>query len=223
MVAVITADLQDSSTYEEKILAKVLTVLKTEFEIIEKRYGPKKLRFKIYRGDSFQGIVHQPEHALHIALQIKTAVNLVHLKETEKNKAYSKVADFKMGIGIGSFDFRRDSIEESNGQAFRFSGHTLDEIKNEARKTKLQTPNEDINSEFNASLYLLDMLIEKWSTASAEAVYYLLKGMKEQEISEVLNISQPAVNQRKKAAGWEAISALLNRYHEVAVKNFIDG
>lgn len=223
MIAVITADLEDSSLYEDSILKKVLNVLKKEFGLIKKNYEAKDLRFKIYRGDSFQGIVHRPECALHVALQIKTAVNLVHLKETEKNKAYSKIADFKMAIGIGSFDFERDSIEESNGQAFRFSGRTLDGMKNEDRKTKLLTPNEEINAEFNVSLFLFDMLTNRWSTASAEVVYYLLKGMKEQEISEKLKISQPAVNQRKKASGWEAISILLDRYQAIALKNFGNG
>lgn len=220
MVAVLTADLVDSSTYEEDVLEKVLNSLKHEFDIIASQQGEQEVRFKIYRGDSFQGVIKNPEEALHLALQIKAAVNQIHLKETNKNKAYSKIADFKIAIGIGTQDLEREAISESNGQAFQFSGRTLDEMKSENRKTRIKTENENINEEFDASFLLLDTITDRWSIASAEVVYYLLQGMKEREIADKIKISQSAVNQRKKAAGWEAISGLLNRYRKVIKSSF---
>lgn len=220
MVAVLTADLVDSSTYEDDILEKVLNALKEEFDNISREQGTQEVRFKIYRGDSFQGVIKNPEEALHISLQIKAAINKIHLKQTGKNRAYSKVADFKIAIGIGTQDLEREAISESNGQAFQFSGRTLDEMKTENRKTRIKTENENINQEFDASFLLLDTITDRWSIASAEVVYYLLKGMKEREIAKKIMISQSAVNQRKKAAGWEAISGLLNRYRKVIKSNF---
>jgi len=223
MVAVLTADLIDSTLYEEEILETVLNSLSEEFGKLTKQYGTENVRFNIYRGDSFQGIINKPEAALGITLQIKTAINKIHLKETKKNKAYSKIADFKMAIGIGTQDFERESISESNGQAFLFSGRTLDAMKNDSRKTLIKTEDEEINEEFNTAFYLLDTLTEKWSTASAEVVYYLLKDMKEREVATEINISQSAVNQRKKAAGWDAISGLLIRFEKVIKTRFVDG
>lgn len=223
MVAVLTADLIDSSFYEEEVLEKALNALKDEFEFITDTFGENVVRLKIYRGDSFQGIIKKPEEALQVALQIKAAVNRTHLKQTKKNKTYSKIADFKIAIGIGTMDLEREEIAESNGQAFQFSGRTLDEMKNENRKTRLKTEYSDLNDEFNASLLLLDTITDKWSTASAEVVYFLLRGLKEREIAAEINISQSAVNQRKKAAGWEAISALLKRYRKVIIKMYKDG
>ncbi|GHA32210.1 hypothetical protein GCM10007103_12320 [Salinimicrobium marinum] len=224
MVAIITADLVDSSLYEDDLLETVLNELKKEFNEIQHLYEAQDIRFNIFRGDSFQGIIKEPQNALRIALQIKAAVNQLQSGENKKNnRASSKVADFRMALGIGTIDFERDSISESNGQAFQFSGRTLDEMKNESQRTKIKTPVEEINEEFNTSFFLLDMLIEKWSTASAEVVYYSLKGLKEREIAEKLNISQSAVNQRKKASGWEAISRLVDRYEQVMEKNFGHG
>lgn len=223
MVAVLTADLIDSSIYDEEVLDKVLNTLKKEFAIITDGFGEDLVRLKIYRGDSFQGIIKKPEEALQIALQIKAAVNRTHIKQTTKSKTYSKIADFKMAIGIGTMDLEREEIAESNGQAFQFSGRTLDEMKYENRKTRLKTEYPELNNEFNSSFLLLDTITDKWSTASAEVVYYLLHGLKEREIAAEINISQPAVNQRKKAAGWDAISALLNRYREVITKTYKDG
>ena len=223
MVAVLTADLVESSLYEEEVLEKVLNTLKEEFTHIRDNYGEDNVRLKIYRGDSFQGVIKKPEEALKIALQIKAAVNRIHLKKTKKNRAYSKIADFKIAIGIGTQNIEREAISESNGQAFQFSGRTLDEMKTENQKTRLKTELEDVNAEFNTSFFLMDTITDKWSTASAEVVYYLLSGLIEREIATEINISQSAVNQRKKAAGWEAISELLIRYRNVITTRFNDG
>jgi len=112
---------------------------------------------------------------------------------------------------------------ESNGQAFQFSGRTLDEMKKENRKLQLKTPNENINSEFDTSLLLFDTISDKWSTASAEVIYFLLKNFKETDIAIELGISQSAVNQRKKAAGWDAINSLLSRYESLIKEHFSNG
>ena len=148
MVAVLTADLIDSSLYEEQVLQEVLDTLKQEFKDITLEYKEDNVRLQIYRGDSFQGIIKKPEDALKIALQIKTAINRIHLKDTVKNKAYSKIADFKIAIGIGEQDLEREAISESNGPAFQFSGRTLDEMKAENRKTRLKTNSEEINADY---------------------------------------------------------------------------
>lgn len=223
MIAVLTADLIDSSQYDEGVLKKVLDTLSSEFQLITKEYKKKEVRFDIYRGDSFQGIIKDPAQALLISLQIKAAINKIHLKKTRKSRTYSKIADFKIAIGIGTIDLERKAIAESNGQAFQFSGRSLDDMKNENRKTRLKTPEQETDDEFNTGFYLMDTITDKWSTASAEVVYYLLKGLKEREIARELNITQSAVNQRKKASGWEAINTLLTRYHYVITKNFNNG
>lgn len=223
MIAVLTADLIDSTLYDEEVLKKVLDTLSSEFDHITREYKKNEVRFNIYRGDSFQGIIKDPANALLISLQIKAAVNRIHLKKTRKSRTYSKIADFKIAIGIGSIDLERKAIAESNGQAFQFSGRSLDEMKNENRKTRLKTPEVEVDDEFNTSFYLMDTITDKWSTAAAEVVYYLLKGLKEREIAEELKITQSAVNQRKKASGWEAITTLLSRYQHVISLNFKDG
>lgn len=220
MIAVISADLLSSTNYSSELLERVLTALNEEFKLIKK--DSENTEFEIFRGDSFQGIV-KPEDALKIALLIKTSINRLHSQESKNSNSFRKEADLRMSIGIGSYDFKRDSILESNGQAFQLSGRTLDEMKNEGRKLKLSTPVENINQEFNTSLFLFEVIADKWSTASAEVIYYLLQGMKETDIAAEIGISQSAVNQRKKAAGWDAIEILVERYFNVVTENFSDG
>ncbi|MCM8570198.1 SatD family protein [Gramella jeungdoensis] len=222
MIAVISADLLSSSSYSKELLEQAIRALNREFRELEKLTHPAS-EFEIYRGDSFQGLIYAPQEALHFALRIKTAINRLHLNDSESNKAFKREADLKMAIGIGSYDFKRDSILESNGQAFQLSGRTLDEMKKYNRKLRLKTPSDNINEEFDASFLLFDTLSDKWSTASAEVIYYLLKGFKETEIAAELGISQSAVNQRKKAAGWDAIDVLLARYKKVINEHFSNG
>lgn len=223
MIAVLTADLVESTSYDEELLEKVLTTLKKEFEVLDRLYPAEQPEFKIFRGDSFQGIISQPKNALRTVLQIRTAVNQIHFKKKDRNNPYPRLADFRTAIGIGTLEYEGATVSESNGQAFRFSGLTLDEMKSESQKTRIKTADEEVNNEFNTSFFLMDMLLEKWTTASAEVVYFLLQGMKEREIAEKLNISQSAVNQRKKASGWEAILGLLHRYEYVTSHKFIHG
>ncbi len=222
MIAVITADIIASSELEDRLLERALDTLKAEFSSIQDNYGEEKVNFKIYRGDSFQGILKVPEDSLHLVLQLKTAVNRICI-DKRSARAQAIPVDFKVAVGIGSQELEREAIAESNGQAFQFSGRTLDEMKNENRRTALKTPIEDINGEFRTSFLLLDTITEKWSTASAEVVYYSLKGLKEKEIAAILNISQSAVNQRKKAAGWEAVALLQERFKEAITKKLLDG
>ena len=217
MIAVITADLVNSSRYSKTLLNAVLKELNAEFNNLEQKFPEGELKFKLYRGDSFQGVITNPKFALKLTLQLKSLINKIKV-EKEKNKVFQ--ADAKFALGIGSFDFKGATMAESNGQAFQFSGRTLDAMKNDARRIRLKTPLENLNLEFEASLFLLDTVMEKWSQASAEVVYYLLLGMKETEIATILNISQSAVNQRKRACGWEAISVLLNRFENVIAETF---
>ena len=220
MIAVISADLLSSTSYSSELLERVLTALNDEFKSLSQDF--RDTEFEIYRGDSFQGIVRVHD-ALKIALKIKTSINRLHSQDSKNSNSFKKEADLRMSIGIGSHDFKRESILESNGQAFQFSGRTLDEMKNEGRKFMLTTPDDNINQEFNTSFYLFEIIADKWSTASAEVVYYLLQGLKETEIAAEIGISQSAVNQRKKAAGWDAIEVLIERYSNVIKDNFSDG
>ena len=213
-VAVVTADLIGSSSHDSETREEVLGVIKSE---------SKKLTdavFELYRGDSFQGIIYDVPLALEKVLQIKTAVNRLRFDDRIKKAKPKKIrADFRVAIGIGEQSFRSDSVGESDGAAFQYSGRQLDTMKSKGRIITLTTKHQNINDEFNVSLQFLEELMEGWSIASAEVIYYLLQGYKEVAIAKELGISQAAVNFRKKAAGWDLIVLLLDRYKQVIQKS----
>ena len=217
MQAVVTGDIINSTKYTPEELNIILNTLNNEFSYTnsEKNF---KSEFKIYRGDSFQGVILDHVIALNIVMAIKTVVNKIPIK----NKKINGLPDLRMAIGIGSINLKRNSILESNGEAFQFSGRTLDEMKGDYPRLQIKTANADLDDEINVHFSLLDSVMSKWSTASAEVAYFLHRGFKEIEIAHTLNINQSAVNHRKKAANWDSVSMLLKRYESV-MKTFTDG
>lgn len=216
MQAVITGDLIDSTKYTSQELDTILDVVNQEFEHFRSAYNAD---FKIFRGDSFQGIVLDLTIALDLVISIKTAVNKIPIK----NKKISGLPDFRIAIGIGNINLKRESILESNGEAFQFSGKALDTMKGDYPRLLLKTANDDLNDEFNVHFSLLDSVTSKWSISSAEVIYYLHKGYKEVKIAETLGINQSAVNHRKKVANWDSITLLLDRYRAAVYKYYTDG
>ena len=214
MEAVLTGDLIDSTKYDVQELDLILDTLNQEFKLLIS--DQNDMDFKIFRGDSFQGITLDASKALYLALAIKTAINQLHVQ----NKKISGLPDLRIAIGIGSVNLKRASILESNGEAFQFSGRALDTMKGDYPRLLLKTADEDLNNEFNVHFSFLDSVTSKWSKESAEVAYYLLRGYKEREIAEKLGIYQSAVNQRKKAANWDSIALLLKRYQS-AITRFV--
>ncbi len=216
MQAVITGDLIDSTKYTSQELDTILDIVNQEFEYFRSAYDTD---FKLFRGDSFQGIVLDPTIALDLVIAIKTAVNKIPIK----NKNITGLPDFRIAIGIGTINLKRESILESNGEAFQFSGRALDTMKGDYPRLLLKTADDDLNDEFNVHFSLLDSVTSKWSMSSAEVIYYLHKGYKEVKIAETLGINQSAVNHRKKVANWDSISLLLDRYRSAVSKYNKDG
>jgi DNA-directed RNA polymerase specialized sigma subunit len=70
------------------------------------------------------------------------------------------------------------------------------------------------DEQMEPSILLLDAIIQKWTQNAAEIILYLLQDKKEDEIAGLLNISQSAVNQRKKNAQWFAIEKLIQFFEK---------
>ena len=93
-------------------------------------------------------------------------------------------------------------------------------MKAEQRLLCITTAKAEFNAEFEVSTQFFEEITRRWSTASAEAVYFSLKGYKEVPLSKLLNIGQPAVNKRKKVAAWHCIEIFINRFEEAVKYQF---
>jgi hypothetical protein len=217
MNAVITADIVNYSKLSTKEEDKVINAIYETFERdADIRTNVDESSFVITRGDNIQIELEKPEEALKAALLLKSAIKKINLKN--KNKP---IIDVRIAIGIGEISSKRENVNESTGDAYTFSGRTLDLMKKHKRTLAIKTNNISLNAEFETEFKLLEVILSGWTVNSAEVIYWTILGLNEQEISKKLKKTQPAINQRKKTAGWSGIEPLLKRFRELMEKEVI--
>ncbi len=226
-VAVITGDVVRSTVIKDR--ARLAKVMKEAMEAADKSGFGVIRPFEIYRGDSFQGVV-EVKDAMRVALTIRARlrqwegpVQFSVAGRTDRTGGHrplmlSLLPDARVAIGVGTVSYRSSKVVESDGEAYRNSGRALDELGRTWGRLALSTPWDDMNAEFHASMRLLDALVSKWSSASAQAMFlFLTKGSTQSELSRSLGISQPAVHKRLSGADQSAVQAMIDRYEEIVV------
>jgi hypothetical protein len=218
--AVITGDIVGSSKINQR--SELISVLKSSFLSVTtiKDVEPDMIRapFEIHRGDSFQGVLLEPQLALKVAVFIRA--NLRFGLETKKRRS---ALDARMVIGIGTIDYLPDVRgSEGDGEAFRNSGPILDKMRGEQRLL-VRSPWSGIHQELDTECTLLDAIIHRWSAKQAQAVHCYLQGFTQERIASELGISQTAVQIRLKDAGGAGILSICNRYKDIILKNISPG
>jgi hypothetical protein len=225
-IAVITGDLVKSRTIKDGDVETVINSLKATFNEVNRKILFNKASFQIFRGDSFQAIIPNPELALITTIIIRSHLRtfesksrITGLKKSDKpiNYAYT---DARIAIGIGDVSYLGDKISESQGEAFQRSGHLLDKLKKENDRLGVDTPWEKINKEFYVESKLADAVISRWTANTAMAVFiHLLDKKNQSELASELKISQPASHKRLVTYGnIGSINAFIERYFELITK-----
>ena len=94
------------------------------------------INIEMYRGDSFQVVVGNPEYALTVAVAFRAKLRA---STPEKKEMW----DARVSVGIGDVSFESDNIVTSDGEAFRLSGRTLDTMGK--KRLTISTPWCDFN------------------------------------------------------------------------------
>ncbi|TBN04764.1 transcriptional regulator [Hyunsoonleella flava] len=160
--------------------------------------------WEIFRGDSFQIEVRDNQKAFLTAIYIKACIKSV------------KGLDVRMAIGIGHKTFEGDTVTESNGEAFQFSGETLENLKKEKTNLKIKSRDTHTNEELNLYFKLALIAMDNWTVSSSEAIKVSIEnfGALQSEIAELLGINQEAVSKRLKRAYFNEILSLDRMYHK---------
>lgn len=180
MIAVITGDIIASRLVLDQ--DKWLVPLKSLFN----NWGIRSKDWELERGDFFQVEVNNPLDALKKALQIKALIKKV------------EPLDVRMAIGIGQKTYTGESISESNGEAFIYSGEKFDSLDKENITLGIKTTWEEFDEEMNLYLKLAGTFMNKWSVSSAELMEIVLKeaNITQDEIGKRLGIKQNSVSGR---------------------------
>jgi len=207
--AVIAGELAESRKISDRHLGKIPDIIRSSFsDVNDHTASENTLDYKIIRMDEFLCITAQPQSALHAVLMLASIFRF---------RSYTDLkirTDLRLSIGIGPAELIKEELRESDGTAFRMADTGLRSMKRNQRLS-ITTMDDELNEEFAVACGFMDILIHDWSDEQAEAFFHRLAGKNQTQISEELNISQPAVNRRLKAAHYDAIENLILRFSKV--------
>lgn len=196
MTAIITGDIINSRTVPAKEWLPVL-------ELALKKFGTKEKNWEIFRGDSFQLEV-SPKEVIKTVFYLKTAIKTI------------ESLDLRLGIGIGDKNFVADTIKESNGEAFVFSGEAFEALKKQ--NFTLKTRSKKTDQQINVIFDLLTLVIAKWNTNISKTVLTTLDfpNLTQIELADKIHKKQSQISRELKKAGFnEVIRAIDFCQHQI--------
>ncbi|MEN8202130.1 MAG: hypothetical protein ABFS28_05990 [Bacteroidota bacterium] len=204
--AVAMGELASGSRVSDEKFSKIPDLIRASFQAVN-RLVPEQgqLKYEIIRMDEFLALSESPLYSMRSVIMLFSAFRFLSYKEL------SERLDLKICEGIGPVEFAQEHLRESDGTAFRSSSNGKENMKRNQRLAIL-TPEKALNAEFALSCSFMDILIHAWSDEQAEAMFLKLTGKNQMEISQLLGISQPAVNRRLKAAHSDTIIKFINRF-----------
>lgn len=198
ITSVITGDIiksraQVSPETWMKVLKEALSFLSTD-----------KAYWEIYRGDSFQIEIKDISSCFMAALYIKACIKSIH------------GLDVRLAIGIGNKTYEGEHVTESNGEAFIFSGETLETLKKEKQNLRIKTNSYKIDEELNLYFKLALISMDSWTVNLAEIVKLSIEkpDALQSELGKLIGINQNAISTRQKRAHLDEIKELDLMYRQ---------
>ena len=156
---VITGDLVNSSNIAaewRQTVVDALNTCATDFMSLT------PIKIDMYRGDSFQVVVDSPEQALSVAIALRASLRA---STPDKSEAW----DARLSVGIGEISFESNNIVTSDGEAFRLSGRSFDNIGK--KRLSISTTWADFDNAIELVTRFADEVITSWTTKQAKVVY----------------------------------------------------
>lgn len=192
MISILTGDIINSRKVEPE---NWLHVLKKALH-----YSAPK-QSEIFRGDSFQLQVPPEESFLH-AVYIKSCIKTI------------KHLDVRISIGIGQHGHTARKITEANGEAFIFSGESLEVIKHERTTLIVKTAFPDFDREMNLAIRLALVAMDNWTPLSATIIKLSLEhnNPTQKDLARLIGKGQSSVSEALKRAQFPLIMELDQEY-----------
>jgi len=223
-VATISGDIISFTSLSSKNKQILEKKIKNLMELLHNQFDSY---CRIVKGDYLECVINKPEEALQITILIKSFIKSVELENEPSNKRFKYFKNFGIRLAIGLGELKRFNPKKGiiDGEAIYMSGRKIntESTHNKERiviKNTLFFVSKDkqLNSQFTAITALLDFILNKATAKQCEVLYYKLLGQSENEISKIMKISQPVVNQHSISVGWNAIETAINHYN-TTIKN----
>jgi len=227
--AVISGDIIAYTSLSDADKYKIEHSIDQLFKELASRY---EVFGRLIKGDYLEFYIPDPINALRIALLIKSHIKAyaLELEDSKDNRLSAfKTHGIRLAIGIGEitrFDRDKGIID---GEAIYFSGRTINDISATFDKERIvikntlfiKTNDEQLTSELDPLLALLDVLISKATAKQSNILYLKLLGNNEDTIAKKLKLYQSTVNEHSTSLGWNAIEKAV-LYFEKLMKSKLE-
>ncbi|HER07696.1 MAG TPA: hypothetical protein ENO20_02195 [Bacteroides sp.] len=204
--AVIAGELAPGSRVSDEKFSKIPDIIRASFQAVNRMAAEHgQLKYEIIRMDEFLALSTDPVHSIRSLVMLFSAFRFLSHKELKER------LELRICEGIGPVEFAQDHLRESDGTAFRIATEGIKKMKRNQR-INVFSGERSLDDELDLTCSFMDILIHEWSDEQAEAMFLNLTGKNQVEISQMLGISQPAVNRRLKAAHFDAVNKFINRY-----------
>lgn len=170
------------------------------------------INIEMFRGDSFQVVVGNPELSLTVAVALRAKLRA---STPEKEEIW----DARISVGIGDVSFENDHIITSDGEAFWLSGRTFDAMGK--RKLTITTPWAEFNSTLELITRFADDVVSSWTIKQAKVAYHSLLSPKTQkDMAADLGLTKQNFNSHWSSARIQLIQDYLE-YNKSHISQFV--
>ena len=126
-----------------------------------------------------------------------------------------------MAMGIGDMRLVDENQGIMDGEAIYLSGRALSRMGTPNKKGTflIEPADKQLKPALQTIGMLTDALLNNATKRQSEIIFYKLLSKNEQEIADILDINQSAVNQHSTSAKWYCIEEALNYFEQLKFEN----
>lgn len=212
--AAISADIVSSTSLsiEETISLKQRT--EDLFLLIQEMYPG--FWGRLIKGDYIECILPTARDVFRAALLIKTCIKSFPLANSKGKKLFNTYG-VRIAIGIGSMRIIDKAQGIMDGEAIYMSGRALDNMQAPSKRGTfiVDCTDEMLKPTLQTIGMLTDALINNATKKQCEVLYYKIQSKSEQEIANILGLTQSGVNQHATTAKWYCIERALDYFEQL--------
>ena len=127
----------------------------------------------------------------------------------------------RMAMGIGDMRLINETQGIMDGEAIYLSGRALSRMGTPNKKGTflIEPADKQLKPALQTIGMLTDALLNNATKRQSEIIFYKLLSKNEQEIADILDINQSAVNQHSTSAKWYCIEEALNYFEQLKFEN----
>ena len=206
IVGVLTGDIVKSQQIAVGNYDEMLYALESTLRMLVEK---SKVKFDIFRGDSFQVAFPNVEDVIEGALIIRLALKIntpsIHVRQS---------------IGIGTVSSQRHNAKSSTGEAYVLSGNGLDQMK--SQQLVVNSNSHAFQSRMSLMTKLVDALVGGLTLIQSEALlqFLIAQDKSHSEIASSLNKTRSNTTKLLIASHYQLISEYIEYFQKTVKEEF---